>query len=279
MDIVPRLESRIKSLEKELSETKQTLGTAILQLIRIKKLENKLRKEEERIKKLRIQRGKPQEEQISPSTLEVAQILTNVASEGFKGSQAPLGSKIYKRKSKSYKTPTKNSHFEEPDSAQVNAAQVNTAELNPDSTPSAQVNTGEVNAAEVNTGEAERIGRAQEKLARRLYATDLSYIQARLNAYHILADKRFNKKKGSNILLRKEQQHAALNSKSFRGAFKYCMRDIRSKIRRLWHNGSEEDKKRESIKKMNEKDMIKRKIKKDELFMRNSRRKKEQRKK
>ncbi|GKG10387.1 hypothetical protein Tco_0341787, partial [Tanacetum coccineum] len=26
MDIVPRLESRVKSLEKELSETKQTLG-------------------------------------------------------------------------------------------------------------------------------------------------------------------------------------------------------------------------------------------------------------
>ncbi|GJV87605.1 hypothetical protein Tco_1531543 [Tanacetum coccineum] len=85
-------------------------------------------------------------------------ILTNDASEGFKGSQAPLGSKIYKRKSKSTKTPTKILHFEEPDSAQVNTAQVNTAqvntaELNPDSTSSAQINTGEVNAAEVNTGE------------------------------------------------------------------------------------------------------------------------------
>ncbi|GJV89103.1 hypothetical protein Tco_1533041 [Tanacetum coccineum] len=61
--------------------------------------------------------------------------------------------KIYKRKSKSTKTPTKILHFEEPDSAQVNTAQVNTAELNPDSTSSAQINTGEVNAAEVNTGE------------------------------------------------------------------------------------------------------------------------------
>ncbi|GJX06335.1 hypothetical protein Tco_0194267 [Tanacetum coccineum] len=39
------LESRVESLEKELSETKQTLGTAILQLIeKVKKLENKLRK-------------------------------------------------------------------------------------------------------------------------------------------------------------------------------------------------------------------------------------------
>ncbi|GJQ96326.1 putative ribonuclease H-like domain-containing protein [Tanacetum coccineum] len=33
LDLVPRLESRVESLEKELSDTKQTLGTAILQLI------------------------------------------------------------------------------------------------------------------------------------------------------------------------------------------------------------------------------------------------------
>ncbi|GKC98791.1 hypothetical protein Tco_1169066, partial [Tanacetum coccineum] len=45
--------------------------------------------------------GEAQAEQISPSTLEAAQILTNVASEGFKGSQAPHGSKIYRRKPKS----------------------------------------------------------------------------------------------------------------------------------------------------------------------------------
>ncbi|GKG61022.1 hypothetical protein Tco_0616838, partial [Tanacetum coccineum] len=66
--------------------------------------------------------------------------------------------KIYKRKSKSTKTPTKILHFEEPDSAQIN-----TAELNPDSTPSAQINTGEVNAAEVNTGETERVQRRKGK--------------------------------------------------------------------------------------------------------------------
>ncbi|GJR39588.1 putative ribonuclease H-like domain-containing protein [Tanacetum coccineum] len=174
MDIVPRLESRVKSLEKELSETKQTLGTAILQLIeKVKKLENKLKKKrksketkdaEDQDQEVPFETdqgdtfvtpekskgsGEAQEEQISPSTLEAAQILTIVASEGFKGSQAPLGSKIYKRKSKTTKTPTKILHFEEPDSAQVNTAQVNTAELNPDSTPSAQVNTGEINAAEV----------------------------------------------------------------------------------------------------------------------------------
>ncbi|GKC10596.1 hypothetical protein Tco_1007378 [Tanacetum coccineum] len=57
--------------------------------------------------------GEAQAEQISPSTLEVAQILTNVASEGFQGSQAPPGSKIYGRKPKSTTTPTKVLDFEE----------------------------------------------------------------------------------------------------------------------------------------------------------------------
>ncbi|GJT15455.1 putative ribonuclease H-like domain-containing protein [Tanacetum coccineum] len=252
MDIVPRLQSRVESLEKELSDTKQTLGTAILQLTeKVKKLENKLRKKRKSKEAKDAEgqdqevpfetdqgdtfatpekskgSGEAQEEQISPSTLEAAQILTNVASEGFKGSQAPLGSKIYKRKPKSTKTPTKILHFEEPDSAQVNTAQVNTAKLNPDSTPSAQVNTGEVNAAEVNTGEAERTSKElqeladleeakrvqaemdvetqrqidldallarrlveqEEEAAREALATEFDYIQARLNADQILAEK------------------------------------------------------------------------------------------
>ncbi|GJZ63292.1 hypothetical protein Tco_0619713, partial [Tanacetum coccineum] len=110
MDIVPRLESRVKSLEKELSETKQTLGTTILQLReKVKKLENKLRKKRKRKETEDAEGqnqevpsqtdqentfatpdkskglGEAQEEQISPSTLEAAQILSNVASEGFKG--------------------------------------------------------------------------------------------------------------------------------------------------------------------------------------------------
>ncbi|GKA78760.1 hypothetical protein Tco_0785297 [Tanacetum coccineum] len=43
LDLVPRLESRVESLEKELSDTKQTLGTAVLKLIKkVTKLENKL---------------------------------------------------------------------------------------------------------------------------------------------------------------------------------------------------------------------------------------------
>ncbi|GJQ92344.1 hypothetical protein Tco_0003483 [Tanacetum coccineum] len=54
MDIVPRLESRVESLEKELSETKQTLGTAILLADRGgQKARNKFKEEEEKCRKLR----------------------------------------------------------------------------------------------------------------------------------------------------------------------------------------------------------------------------------
>ncbi|GKC81553.1 ribonuclease H-like domain-containing protein [Tanacetum coccineum] len=166
LDLVPKLESRVESLEKELSDTKQTLGTAVLKLIKkIKKLENKLRQKRKREEteyeedaagqdqdipsqtdqgntfvtpeKSKVS-GEAQEEQISPSTLEAAQILTNVASEGFQGSQAPPGSKIYRRKPKSTTTPTKVLDFEEPATRPVNTA---STEVNTGSTPSAQVNT------------------------------------------------------------------------------------------------------------------------------------------
>ncbi|GKG08836.1 hypothetical protein Tco_0334668, partial [Tanacetum coccineum] len=94
--------------------------------------------------------GKAQEEQISPSTLEAAQILTNVVSEGFKGSQAPPGSKLYRRKPKSTATPTKVLDFEEPAERPV-------------TTTSTAVNTGSTPSAELNTGETERVQRREGK--------------------------------------------------------------------------------------------------------------------
>ncbi|GKF04394.1 hypothetical protein Tco_0035062, partial [Tanacetum coccineum] len=183
------LELRVESLEKELSDTKQTLGTAILQLIeKVKKLENKLRQKRKREEtedeedaegqdqevpsqtdqgnefatpEKSKDSGEAQADQISPSTLEAAQILTNVASEGFKGSQAPLGSKIYKRKPKSTTTPTKVLDFEEPAERPINSAErpINTANttVNTGSTPSAQVNTGSISSVQVNTGETEKV--------------------------------------------------------------------------------------------------------------------------
>ncbi|GJX90674.1 putative ribonuclease H-like domain-containing protein, partial [Tanacetum coccineum] len=195
LDLVPRLESRVESLEKELSDTKQTLGTAILQLIeKVKKLENKLRQKRKREEtedeedaegqdqevpsqtdqgnefatpEKSKDSGEAQADQISPSTLEAAQILTNVASEGFKGTQAPPGSKIYKRKPKSTTTPTKVLDFEEPAERPINSAErpINTANttVNTGSTPSAQVNTGSIPSVQVNTGETERVQRREGK--------------------------------------------------------------------------------------------------------------------
>ncbi|GJX31726.1 putative ribonuclease H-like domain-containing protein [Tanacetum coccineum] len=255
MDIVPRLESRVESLEKELSETKQTLGTEILQLMeKVKKLENKLRKKRKSKETKDAQgqdqdvpsqtdqgdtfatpekskgSGEAQEEQISPSTLEAAQILTNVASEGFKGSQAPLGSKIYRRKPKSKPTPTKILHFEEPDESQVNTAEVDTAALNTGETERVQRRKGkdpmteEDLQAEVQASKkskelqeladleeaqrlqakmdaetqrqidldallARRLVEQEEEAAREALATEFDYIQARLNADQILAEK------------------------------------------------------------------------------------------
>ncbi|GJV65614.1 hypothetical protein Tco_1476442 [Tanacetum coccineum] len=49
LDLVSRMESRVESLEKELSDTKQTLGTAVLKLIKkVTKLETKLRQKRKR---------------------------------------------------------------------------------------------------------------------------------------------------------------------------------------------------------------------------------------
>ncbi|GKC81582.1 hypothetical protein Tco_1137299 [Tanacetum coccineum] len=108
--------------------------------------------------------GEAQADQISPSTLEAAQIITNVASEGFKGSQAPLGSKIYKRKPKSTTTPTKVLDFEEPAERPINSAKrpINSAER-PINTANTTVNTGSTPSVQVNTGETEKVQRRKGK--------------------------------------------------------------------------------------------------------------------
>ncbi|GJV04440.1 hypothetical protein Tco_1338009 [Tanacetum coccineum] len=181
-------------------ETKPSLGTEILQAEReVKKLEDKAKSS-----------GAQEEQNKSSHFVSCTDSLNKCSFKGFKGSQHLL-KQDSKRKSKSTKTPTKILHFEEPDSAQPN----NTGEVN-----AAEVNTGEVNAAEVNTGEAERAQRRkgkepmteediqaevqasktskelqerlveqEEEAAREALATEFDYIQARLNADQILAEK------------------------------------------------------------------------------------------
>ncbi|GJV32590.1 hypothetical protein Tco_0882165 [Tanacetum coccineum] len=186
LELVPRLVSRVESLEKELSDTKQTLGTVVLKLVKkVKRLENKLkerrqREESEEEKDAEDEEvhsqadkehvfatpekskdsGEVQEEQISPSTIEAAQILTDVASKEFKGSQAPPGSKLYRRKPKSAKTTTKVLIFEEPQLSPVNTASIG---VNTGSTPQEAVNTGSTPPVEVNAGETEPVQRREGK--------------------------------------------------------------------------------------------------------------------
>ncbi|GJZ23801.1 hypothetical protein Tco_0561260 [Tanacetum coccineum] len=69
--LVPKLELKIGSLDKELKETKQTFGNVILTLVdRVKSLEVALKRKSKKI----------QEEDISPTTLKAAKTLSKVAS-------------------------------------------------------------------------------------------------------------------------------------------------------------------------------------------------------
>ncbi|GKB75862.1 hypothetical protein Tco_0942757 [Tanacetum coccineum] len=205
---------------------------------RLKKLEDKLMKEEETVRKLSMQQGQDpdvpggrlQEEQISPSTLEAAQILTNVASEGFKGSQAPLGSKIYRRKPKSKPTPTKILHFEEPDESQVNtgstlSAQVNTAALNTGETERVQRRKGKDPMTEEDLQAEVQASKKSKELQELADLEEAQRVQAEMDVEtqrqinldallarrmeQILAEK-INKKKGSIIYMRKEAKFLSM---------------------------------------------------------------------
>ncbi|GJU70657.1 hypothetical protein Tco_1262062 [Tanacetum coccineum] len=261
MDIVPRLQSRVESLEKEGQDQEVPFETD----------QGDTFATPEKSKGS----GEAQEEQIR--------------------------SKIDKRKPKSTKTPTKILHFEEPDSAQVNTAQVNTAELNPDSTPSAQVNTGEVNAAEFKhqacaskelqeLADLEEAQRLQAKmdaetqrqidldalLARRLVeqeeeaaqealATEFDYIQARLNADQILGRRKLQQEEREQYSMKIEQSFymtQLLPKGSFLQNKESCMRDTRTSQTFGGLFGTEEDER--AIKKMNEKAIHKEEEKKDE---------------
>ncbi|GJU46989.1 putative ribonuclease H-like domain-containing protein [Tanacetum coccineum] len=93
MVLVPELESKVNNLEKELKETKQTLGGAILTLVKkVKSLEVALKRknkkavisdfEDEEIEAYTS--GEEQVEDISPTTLEAARTLSKVASQKAK---------------------------------------------------------------------------------------------------------------------------------------------------------------------------------------------------
>ncbi|GJZ49376.1 hypothetical protein Tco_0603566 [Tanacetum coccineum] len=89
MVLVPKLVTRINSLEKELKDTKQTLGKAVLKLVKkVKTLETALKRKSKKVLIAELEgeesedQWEAQEEEISPTILEAAKTLSKVASQG-----------------------------------------------------------------------------------------------------------------------------------------------------------------------------------------------------
>ncbi|GKD87534.1 hypothetical protein Tco_1358688 [Tanacetum coccineum] len=93
MVLVPSLVTRVTSLEKELKDTKQTLGNAVLKLVKkVKSLEKALKRKSKKeiIESMKEKStdfvtptkasGEAREEEISPTIMEAAKTLSKVAS-------------------------------------------------------------------------------------------------------------------------------------------------------------------------------------------------------
>ncbi|GKC60525.1 hypothetical protein Tco_1088123, partial [Tanacetum coccineum] len=119
MVLVPKLINRIGSLEKELKDTKQTLGNVVLKLVKkVKSLETTLKRKSKKvlISDLEVREsmkekstdfvtptkasGEAQEE-INPTILEAAKTLSKVASQGVSKEKSTDKGKRYRRKARS----------------------------------------------------------------------------------------------------------------------------------------------------------------------------------
>ncbi|GJU52786.1 ribonuclease H-like domain-containing protein [Tanacetum coccineum] len=129
--------------------------------------------------------GEAQEEQISPSTLEAAQILTNVASEGFKGSQAPLEKDSQENKGKDplMRRPSMLKFMHHKKSKELQEL----ADLEEAQRVQAEMDVETQRQIDLDALLARRLVEQEEEAAREALATEFDYIQARLNADQILA--------------------------------------------------------------------------------------------
>ncbi|GJR53895.1 reverse transcriptase domain-containing protein [Tanacetum coccineum] len=157
-------------------EIQTSLDIKSLQLIeKVKKLENKLRQ-------------KRKSEEIEDE-------------ENAEDLKALFVACITERKPKSTPTPTKILDFEEPAKSQVNTGSTPSAQVNTGSTPSVHINElrdlqAEVQASE-KSKELHEIAEQEEEAAKEALATEFDYIQARLNADQIFAEKIQQEEKGA----------------------------------------------------------------------------------
>ncbi|GKC67403.1 putative ribonuclease H-like domain-containing protein, partial [Tanacetum coccineum] len=151
LQTVPKLISRIDSLELDLKQTKLTMGNAIVKLVKkVKKLEGFLKRrnlvltDSEDEEPEAHASGEEQEEEISPNTLEAAKTLSKVAS--LKSRSIDKGRRYKRRKESTGKKVVSSLDFQEDNTG---AEKINTAgEVN---AASIEVNT----ASKVNTGSIE----------------------------------------------------------------------------------------------------------------------------
>ncbi|GJZ10219.1 putative ribonuclease H-like domain-containing protein [Tanacetum coccineum] len=153
LQAVPKLISRIDSLEMDLKQTKLTMGNAIVKLVKkVKKLEGFMKRrnlvltdsEEEEPE---AQGREEQVEDISPNTLEAAKTLSKVAS--LKTRSIDKGRRYKRRKETKGKKVVSSLDFQE--EVDAGAEQVNTASVEQVNTASG-VNTGSI---KLNTGDAQ----------------------------------------------------------------------------------------------------------------------------
>ncbi|GJU84405.1 hypothetical protein Tco_1291951 [Tanacetum coccineum] len=118
MVLVPTLVTRINSLEKELKDTKQTLGNAVLKLVKkVKSLETALKRKSKKVIMSESEGEEPedqgriiqdieddplaQEDESSPTILEAAKTLSRVASQSISKVKSTDKGKRYRRRARS----------------------------------------------------------------------------------------------------------------------------------------------------------------------------------
>ncbi|GJZ70946.1 hypothetical protein Tco_0634797, partial [Tanacetum coccineum] len=102
MVLVPTLVTRINSLEKELKDTNQTLGNAVLKLVKnVKSLETALKRKSKKFVTLTKASREAPEEESSPTILEAAKTLSRVASQSISKVKSTDKGKRYRRRARS----------------------------------------------------------------------------------------------------------------------------------------------------------------------------------
>ncbi|GKA49237.1 hypothetical protein Tco_0742195 [Tanacetum coccineum] len=114
MVLVPTLVTRINSLEKELKDTKQTLGNAVLKLVKkVKSLETALKRKSKKVIMSESEEksiefvtptkasGEAQEDEISSTILEATKTLSRVASQSISKVKSTDKGNRYRRRARS----------------------------------------------------------------------------------------------------------------------------------------------------------------------------------